>query len=180
MSERRSSIRLLPERSASRAARRFVENALGSAGMLSEDAMLFTSELVANAVTYAASDIDVVIVLHDDTLRVEVHDGFSISDAFQILLDTERKMADVDMTDTCGRGLILVRGTALGFGVIDKGEHGKAVWFEVPVEAVSTPAARSQRTANESPAPSRSAAQRLANALSLEGLRRGPFVLRAS
>lgn len=106
-------------------------NELDAAGVASADAVLFASELVSNAVHYAETEIEVIVVVDAPALRVEVHDGFSMTEAFRVLVETERDIADVDSVATNGRGLLIIRGKAVGFGVIDKGENGKAVWFEL-------------------------------------------------
>ena len=115
------------------AARRFVAETLDSAAVASNDAVLFTSELVANAVHYAETEIEVVVIIDTPTLRIEVHDGFSMTEAFRLLVETERDISDVDPLAPDGRGLLIVRGKAMAFGVIDKGGDGKAVWFELAV-----------------------------------------------
>lgn len=120
-----------------RAARRFVEETLDAAGVDSADAVLFTSELVSNAVHYAETEVEVVVIVDQSTLRIEVHDGFSMTEAFRVLVETERDIADADRYAPNGRGLLIIRGKAVGFGVIDKGEHGKAVWFELAAELAS-------------------------------------------
>ena len=117
-----------------RAARQFVVEALDAAGYESDDAVLFTSELVSNAVHYAETEIEVVVSVDEATVRVEVHDGFSLTEAFRVLVETEQDIVEVDSTQIKGRGLLIVRGKAIGFGVIDKGVAGKAVWFELATD----------------------------------------------
>ncbi len=120
-----------------RAARRFVEETLASASVHSADAVLFTSELVSNAVHYAETEIEVVVKFDLPIVRIEVHDGFSMTEAFRVLVETERDISDVDPNAPNGRGLLIIRGKAVGFGVIDKGERGKAVWFELAADSPS-------------------------------------------
>ena len=66
-------------------------------------------------------------------LRIEVHDGFSMTEAFRGLVDTEVDIGALDPSAPSGRGLVIVRSSAVRFGVLDKGAGGKAVWFEVAI-----------------------------------------------
>ncbi len=110
-------------------ARDFVRDVISNLGQDVPDAILLTSELVSNAAEHASTEIEVVVCVDDETLRVEVHDGFTMTDAFRVLTETE--VQTVDSRARQGRGLVMVRGIAARFGVLDKGEDGKAVWFEM-------------------------------------------------
>ena len=130
----RASRQFRSEPSTVRAARRFVAETLDSADVSSHDAVLYTSELVANAVHYAETEIEVVVLIDSPRLRIEVHDGFSMTEAFRVLVETEGDISDADPLAPTGRGLLIVRSKAVGFGVIDKGADGKAVWFELAAD----------------------------------------------
>ncbi len=112
-----------------RGARDFARNVISNLGQDMPDAILLTSELVSNAVEHASTEIEIVVCVDDETLRVEVHDGFTMTEAFRVITETE--VQTVDSRARQGRGLVMVRGIATRFGVLDKGEGGKAVWFEM-------------------------------------------------
>ena len=112
-----------------RRARKLVRDVLADLGNDAGDAALLTSELVSNAIEHAHSEVEVVVCADDKILRVEVHDGFSITEAFRVVAETE--METVDTSAPRGRGLFLVRRVATRYGVLDKGAAGKAVWFEL-------------------------------------------------
>jgi anti-sigma regulatory factor (Ser/Thr protein kinase) len=85
---------------------------------------LLTSELVTNAVIHAGSEPHLVLVLHPDRVRVEVH-------------DTDPKLPARRTPDEArpgGRGLLLLDQVASDWGV-DPLDDGKVVWFEVPRRA---------------------------------------------
>ena len=110
-------------------ARDFVRDVIADLGHDVPDAVLLTSELVSNAVEHASTEIEVVVCVDDETFRVEVHDGFTMTEAFRVITETE--VQTVESRARQGRGLVMVRGIAARFGVLDKGEGGKAVWFEL-------------------------------------------------
>jgi anti-sigma regulatory factor (Ser/Thr protein kinase) len=114
-----------------RSARAFVREVLADLDRDVTEAVLFTSELVSNAIEYASSEIEVVVCVDDRVVRVEVHDGFSMTEAFKVIAESEHET--VDSCAPRGRGLVMVRRAAARFGVLDKGEGGKAVWFELVV-----------------------------------------------
>ncbi len=112
-------------------ARRFVVDAVREAGQVDmcETAALLTSELATNAVQHAATSFDVVVAVGDDVIRVEVHDGSAVTEAFRDLIrhpPTQR-----DPTVVGGRGILVLGRSALRVGLDDKGDAGKAVWFEL-------------------------------------------------
>jgi anti-sigma regulatory factor (Ser/Thr protein kinase) len=105
------------------------------AGPLGEEgldvARLLVSELVANAVVHASLDhgepVGLAVYLSSDAVRVEVHDsgpGF----------DTE--LAERELMDPSGRGLMLVAKMATRWGV--EPGAGATVWFELPRNGVQT------------------------------------------
>jgi len=116
------------------AARRFVRDVLhqSSAGLREEPVLLCTDELVTNAIVHVQTDIEVVVRLDADVIRVEVHDQ---SDRPPL-----RQMSHVDAE--AGRGLQLVEALSERWGVdTGAGGGGKAVWFEVPRAATAATAA---------------------------------------
>ena len=111
-----------PEGQSVAQARRFVRRALEDWGAedLSDEAVLATSELVTNAVVHAHTDVEVVLRLRPDRLRVEVIDA-----ATDYIY---RRDAAAD--EQSGRGMALTEALAAAWG-IDALVAGKSVWFEV-------------------------------------------------
>lgn len=105
-------------------ARRFVTETLDrwDCGDLLDSITLLVSELVTNAVIHADSAPEMAIVLTAETLRVEVADR---SDAMPVA-------READDYDTSGRGLALLDVMAEQYGVLDRPDGGKTIWFEVP------------------------------------------------
>ncbi len=103
-------------------ARRFVEEVLTDAGLghLAYTATVLVSELVANAVLHAHTDLVLVVRIGADRVRVEVHDGSAGAPA-------PKNYSTLSGT---GRGLVLVEGLADRWGV-EPTDHGKYVWFEL-------------------------------------------------
>jgi len=83
---------------------------------------LLVSELASNAIVHARSDFEVSVLLRGHTIRIEVDDKSAA-------IPLPRDAAD---DDESGRGMALVDALALGWGVIDRDDGGKTVWFEVP------------------------------------------------
>jgi CheY-like chemotaxis protein/anti-sigma regulatory factor (Ser/Thr protein kinase) len=104
-------------------ARRFVTETLDrwDCADLLDSITLLVSELVTNAVIHADSAPEMAIVLTSETLRVEVADR---SDAMPV-------PREVDEFDTSGRGLALLDAMAERYGILDRPDGGKTVWFEV-------------------------------------------------
>lgn len=108
------------------AARRFVRDVLhqwsapAQEGAAEEPVLLCTDELVTNAIVHVCSEIEVVVRLDDDVVRVEVHDQSSRPPL--------RRFAPLEAET--GRGLHLVEALSERWGV-DARAGGKAVWFEV-------------------------------------------------
>lgn len=106
-----------------RAARRFVAETLRrwNCEEQLEVVNLLTTELVANAITHANSDVQVVVRQIGDRLRVEVLD------------DSEEGpvVKAADALDESGRGMALIDALAGSWGVEPRAT-GKAVWFELP------------------------------------------------
>jgi anti-sigma regulatory factor (Ser/Thr protein kinase) len=110
------------EAASASAARRFVAAELRQAGLdgLADTALLLVSELVANAVLHAHTDLVVVVRVDTERVTVEVHDG--VADA-----PSPKRYSTLSGT---GRGLVLVEGLADGWGV-EPTHGGKFVWFEL-------------------------------------------------
>jgi anti-sigma regulatory factor (Ser/Thr protein kinase) len=91
------------------------------------DAGLLVTELVANAVCHAGTDVCVEILIDVPlTIRVEVSDGsFAMP-----------QVRDLTATSTAGRGLHLVDTIATRWGVRRRID-GKVVWFELCEDSLS-------------------------------------------
>jgi len=113
-------------------ARRFVGEVLRDRGFdtgeVVEAALLLTSELVTNAVLYAAGTINVDVEIDLRAVRVEVGDHSGEAPAPR----------DASPEETSGRGLRLVEAMARAWGVEREPEDGKVVWFELDVPALRT------------------------------------------
>lgn len=118
----------LPAKASSVArARTFVRDVAGHVDAI-EEAVLMTSELVANVVVHARTDVtlDVHVGL---PLRVEVHDGVAATAAFRALIG--RGPPQVAAASLGGRGLAIVHNLATRIGLDDGPSGGKVVWFEL-------------------------------------------------
>jgi anti-sigma regulatory factor (Ser/Thr protein kinase) len=103
-------------------ARRFVDDVLRSTPVNLHVVRLLTSELAANAVLHARSGFRVHVRGDSERVRVQV-----INHEPELLL----AMAEPSVTGSGGRGLRLVEGLSLDWGV-ESSSHEKVVWFEVP------------------------------------------------
>ena len=103
-------------------ARRFVAARLADAGLdgMIDTAVLLVSELVANAVLHAHTDLVLVVRIDDELATVEVHDG-------SVGAPTVKDYSSLSGT---GRGLVLVEALADGWGT-ERTHGGKFVWFEL-------------------------------------------------
>lgn len=111
------------------AARRLVDSALASADAgVREVARLLTTELVANVVRHAETEVRLTIEL-GPPIRVEVHDGQAATDAFRQLIGAVPPHPPDGAAG--GRGLILVHQLASRVGLADDPDGGKVVWFEI-------------------------------------------------
>jgi len=117
-------VRLQPTVTAAAVARRHVRDACR--GRLSpeaeEAARLLVSELVTNCVRHAHTMITLAVDVDDDSVAVAVGDD----------IDDEPVMQDVDAHATGGRGLRLVDALAGEWGVHQRPNGGKIVWFRLP------------------------------------------------
>ena len=107
----------------------FVTTNIGDHIAILAEQLLLTSELVSNVVQHAHTAFELVIDITERIIRVEIHDRAAVTDAFRALVNSPPTA--VDVTSVSGRGLGLVRSTAINCGLIDKGICGKAVWFEL-------------------------------------------------
>lgn len=110
-------------------ARRFVRATFDSWDLadLIEPACMLVSELVANVLLHAGTDLDLRLRRTDGGVRVEVHDRSARM--------PERKYYSA--TSTTGRGLMLLNAVAQRWGS-EPTSGGKAVWFELDVAAAGT------------------------------------------
>ena len=121
-----------------RAARTFVRAVFDTLGVEMADAVLFTGELASNAVEHADTEFEVIVWIGEHTVRIEVYDGVTVTEGFRAFVEMHAQQ--VDAGSPRGRGLALVRRTALRFGVLDNGESSKAVWFEMALTRPYAPA----------------------------------------
>jgi anti-sigma regulatory factor (Ser/Thr protein kinase) len=110
-------------------ARRFVGDALESAGATTsrEVGVLLASEVVTNALLYAQSRI-VVRVSTDDGTTPPTSVRVAVEDAS--LHPVRERHVGPDATS--GRGLAIVAELAERWGVDELPDRGKVVWFELP------------------------------------------------
>ena len=103
-------------------ARRFVTKTLQGWGQdeLIDDSLLVVSELTANAITHAASDVTVSLVRHAHGVRLTVGDSSTAA-------PTPRQS---DVTTYGGRGLTLVHALAARWGY-QSADEGKYVWADI-------------------------------------------------
>ena len=114
---------VLPPRAASAAqARELVTSQCLAWGMssLSDDAALVVTELVANAVRHAGTDIEVSCAHLEHGVRLEVRDGST----------RPLRPRPALSSDEGGRGLLLVDALSNRYGVEGEPE-GKRVWVEL-------------------------------------------------
>jgi anti-sigma regulatory factor (Ser/Thr protein kinase) len=131
------SIALTPEHASVTTARRFVASRLAERDEASL-AVLLTSELVANVVLHARTELTVVVEV-EPCVRVEVHDGMAATEAFREVIANPPTYVSPEQPG--GRGLGIVRTLTSRFGLADEpGEwHGKVVWFELDHPDLTAP-----------------------------------------
>lgn len=115
--------RLPPSPASPRAARRVVAAVLTDLGRddLLDDVDLVVSELVANAVMHARTDLELTVQEAGGGVRVAVSDGSRV----------QPHWTPASATAISGRGLILVRQLCREWGVEPHGDHGKTVWAQI-------------------------------------------------
>ena len=104
-------------------ARRFVASTIGDHPCRPELEVL-TSEVVANAVTHARTEVTVQVQATNGRARVEVHDGSADMPELQVPGASLRT----------GRGLAIVDALADDWGCRRIDGDGKVVWFELALE----------------------------------------------
>lgn len=117
--------RFPPVLQTAREARRFVSDTLRGwrCDELVDSVCLLVSELVTNSVIHAHSEVEVVLHLHTEVMRVEVIDAADEG--------VHRRAASSE--DQSGRGMALIEAVASSWGIKSLAA-GKSVWFEVPLE----------------------------------------------
>lgn len=129
--EVRASLGLAADPISARLARRFITEFCNAADLgeeICQLATLLTSELVTNAVKYGGSHAVLEAHTPGGTLRVTVQDGNPF-------------LPDVgnapDLTAEGGRGIVLVSNLADRWGVERLPGGGKAIWFELDLDATT-------------------------------------------
>lgn len=118
-----SAVRLPADPASVAAARALVRDELTGAGRpdLVEDAALAVTELAANAVLHAHTEITVTVAVTDAGVRVVVEDGSAVLPV----------PLPVGPSALSGRGLALVAAVTDRWGADPAVTGGKAVWFEL-------------------------------------------------
>lgn len=125
MAVHRGERRFSPAAESAAEARHFLRAALESVTVADppiETAVLLVSELVTNAFLHARTEIVVRYSVRSTAVHVEVSDGEGAP--------PRPRNAPEEATD--GRGLVIVSALASRWG-IDAADHGKSVWFELPI-----------------------------------------------
>jgi sigma-B regulation protein RsbU (phosphoserine phosphatase) len=133
------SIKLSAEVASAAAARRFVDAHLAGVNVDVHLAALLVSELVNNVVVHAGTDLELVVAVGEDGARVEVSDGAAVTEAFRELMAAPPTR--VDPAATAGRGWMLIARLASDFGLMDRGDAGKTLWFQLPIRPDQPPPA---------------------------------------
>jgi anti-sigma regulatory factor (Ser/Thr protein kinase) len=116
-------LRLPPLSSSSARARALVAETVHSMGRddLADDAATIVSELVANAVMHARTDLLLTVASTGTGLRLAVHDGSSLMPHY----------TGNNETATSGRGLLIIDQLSAEWGVEPRAEGGKVIWVEI-------------------------------------------------
>jgi len=116
------SIRLEPTVHSARAARRFVDRALGGwdGSDVRDYAVLLTNELVVNAYRHAHTPMEVRVAVDPEWIEIAVRDGDSRLPELQ----------PSTLHAESGRGLVTVDALADAWGV-ELEANGKIVWFRL-------------------------------------------------
>lgn len=119
----RRTVRLQASPSSAARARAVLRDVLRAAGGEAwlEAAELACTEVVSNVVLHAHTEMELVVEVRQDHVRVEVRD-------FSPVLPVAR---DYDEQAITGRGMALVAALTDTHGVSDAEPHGKTVWFVV-------------------------------------------------
>ncbi len=103
-------------------ARRFIAEALLELGLSNqaiEDAVLLTSEAVADTLAHSGMAMNVVVMADESMARVEVHDVPGSAPLVHPSLALS------------GRGLRVIAAVAEAWGIERCTGHGRCLWFEV-------------------------------------------------
>ena len=129
-----TSVRLPPELASAGRARQLVVDTLTGWGLahLAIDAALAVSELVANAVLHAHTDLEVVLEPKGTGVRAEVRDQslHGVSLPWQPEGERPRAPDELEGEAMTGRGLLVVSSVVDAWGSLSNGA-GKTVWIEV-------------------------------------------------
>ena len=122
-------VRLAPSSDSARAARRAVSDFLVELGRddLLPSVALVVSELVANAIMHARTEMLLSLEPVDAGVRVAITDGSS----------SLPRWSPASPTATSGRGLLLVDRLSRSWGVDRLAAGGKAVWAQVDAESAA-------------------------------------------
>jgi anti-sigma regulatory factor (Ser/Thr protein kinase) len=122
-------VRLAPAADSAHLARQAVTAVLDQLGRadLVDDATVVVSELVANAVMHARTELVVSVDPAGDGIRVSVADGSHILP----------RWSASSPTATSGRGLLLVQRLSRTWGVQPLADGGKVVWAQIDLPADS-------------------------------------------
>ena len=121
-------LRLPPLSSGAQAGRVRVRQYLGEVGRtdLTEDVVLVMTELVANAVLHARTEMILALELHGDGVRISVTDGSHVLPHW----------SPSSPTSLSGRGLPLVARLSERWGVDSLPDGGKSVWAQLDAASV--------------------------------------------
>ena len=146
-----TSVRLPPELASAGRARQLVVDTLTGWGLahLAIDAALAVSELVANAVLHAHTDLEVVLEPKGTGVRAEVRDQSLHGVSLPWQPDGERPGAPDELEGEAmtGRGLLVVSSVVDAWGSLSN-MAGKTVWIEV---GTGLPAAAESEGVSPSP-----------------------------
>lgn len=108
-------------------ARAFVRSAIEGRVADTDDAVLLTSELVANVIRHVGTDLTVE-VYEGPPIRIAVTDGFPPTDELRALME---RPVWPPASAVSGRGLSLLHELAARVGLDARPGGGKVVWFEI-------------------------------------------------
>lgn len=116
-------VRLWPAPGSCRDARAALRTFCSDNGMsdVTDDALLITSELVANAVQHATGMVTMLALVAEESLVVAVRDD----------CDTLPTLSPAAPSAEGGRGMVVIDGLAGDWGVTRQTD-GKTVWFRLP------------------------------------------------
>jgi anti-sigma regulatory factor (Ser/Thr protein kinase) len=131
---REVTIRLPPEAHSIAQARRFVAEVVSDRIRDPQELLLMTGELVTNVVLHVRTEVMLAVAVHDELVRVEVHNGEAATETFRELI---AKPPPPAARAVGGRGLGIVHALASRVGLVDTPGGGKVVWFEYEQRATT-------------------------------------------